>query len=63
MSLDEAIAYLTPHRLSGSKAPIILNAEKMREAITVIENALALAGVRERMSAAALQTVHPGDLS
>lgn len=40
MTLDEALAYLTPHRLTGPNSPVLLTAHKMRTAIAVIEAAL-----------------------
>lgn len=40
MTLDEALAYLTPHRLTGPNGPVLLTAHKMRTAIAVIETAL-----------------------
>lgn len=40
MTLDEALAYLTPHRLTGPNSPVLLTAHKMRTAVAVIEAAL-----------------------
>jgi hypothetical protein len=37
-TLDEALAYLRPH--PSTKGPVILTPEKMREAISVIEDAI-----------------------
>jgi hypothetical protein len=38
MTLEQALAYLTPH--PSTKGPVHLNPEKMREAIAVIRAAL-----------------------
>lgn len=37
MTLEEALAYLTPHPMTGDGACIGLTAGKMREAVAVIE--------------------------
>jgi hypothetical protein len=40
MTLDQALAYLTPHPATGANAPVLLTASTMREAIAVIRAAL-----------------------
>jgi hypothetical protein len=42
MTLEEAFAYLTPHRLTADAAPILLTSGKAREAIAAIKDRLTL---------------------
>lgn len=69
MTLDEALAYLTPHPQTGANAPVLLKASTMRTAIAAIRTALAVrpdaspATAADPTSAHHLEHANPKDLS